>query len=125
MRIVTWIALVARPRSNTDIRLALSEATDPFLKILVLLGRPDADNLPFMVKGDEALDLVLVGLRRLCPLGIGILHEMRSAFACGGVVDLLDGDVASSSNNHASVDGVVACNAVLASKHSNIYGNGA
>lgn len=122
LRIVTWITLAARPRSNADICLAFSKATDPFLEILVLLGRPNADDMAFMVKGDEAFNLVLVGLRRLRPSSIGILHEMRSPFACGGVVDLLDSDVTSCSDDHAGVDGVVACDYELTSMYLGISG---
>lgn len=97
----------------TNIALTLIKATDPLLKVLVFLGRANPYDMSRTIKRHEALDLVLLLLRRLGPFGIGFLHETRIAFASRSVVDLLDSDVSAGAHYVADVDGVVAHPAFL------------
>ncbi len=110
--VIGRVAGAAVPRSDANIRLAVSESTHEALELRVFLDGTHADDFAGLVGEDAALEVVLRPRAGLGPGFTQVLHEEGIALAGAGVALLLDGHVAAGADDVGHVDEVVAAEAV-------------
>ena len=95
------------PSPHTNVHLLVSKSADEFLEFMIRFGSVDPNRISLLIAVHTACQAPPCPFIGAVPGADEILHERRSSLACAGIADLLDGHVASCSDNHADIESVV------------------
>ena len=109
-----YLVIIARmsrtsiPRSDPDIGLVVRKGTNQRLNGRIVLDGIDADHVARAVQMDASCACIFGVLVCLLPGRIEMLHEKRVALQSGRFTDLHDSQIATSADDVAKIEEVVA-----------------